>query len=128
MSLRNHETGRPSFRDLGSRDRVLNYTQVKSILTSLTLLIFTGTHGCRSPALRRCSLFHKYVCLIFRSTACIENLDLAVVVAYYSDRFKVRGPFILLFLPITIAGYVLAIAATTNTARYAAVFLIAAGL
>jgi hypothetical protein len=29
---------------------------------------------------------------------------------------------------MTIAGYILAIAAATNTARYAAVFLIAAGL
>jgi hypothetical protein len=58
----------------------------------------------------------------------VEYLNIAVVVAYYSDHFKIRGPVILLFLPMTIAGYVLAIAATTNTARYAAVFLIAAGL
>ena len=126
MSLRGYGTDPPSFQDLGSRERVLNYTQVKSILTQLTLLMFTGIHGCRSPALRRRSLAHKYVC--YRSTVCVENLNIAVVVAYYSDRFKVRGPFILLFLPITIAGYILAIAATTNTARYAAVFLIAAGL
>jgi len=34
----------------------------------------------------------------------------------------------LLFLPITMAGYILIIAAKTNTQRYAAVFLIAAGI
>ncbi|KAI0068665.1 MFS transporter [Artomyces pyxidatus] len=53
---------------------------------------------------------------------------LTVIVAYISDRYKLRGPLILICLPVTIAGYILAIAATTNEARYAAVFLIATGL
>ncbi|CDO71341.1 hypothetical protein BN946_scf184908.g99 [Trametes cinnabarina] len=48
--------------------------------------------------------------------------------AIASDRLKWRGPFILMFLPITMAGYILAIAAKTNTQRYAAVFLIATGI
>lgn len=51
-----------------------------------------------------------------------------VVVAILSDHFKWRGPFILIFLPISIAGYILAIAATTDNARYAAVFLMATGV
>ncbi|KAH9951706.1 MFS general substrate transporter [Amylocystis lapponica] len=51
-----------------------------------------------------------------------------VLVAYISDRVKWRGPFILMFLPLTIAGYILIIAAKTNTQRYAAVFLIALGV
>jgi len=90
--------------------------------------MLTGTYGWRSPALRRRCRAHKYVvCRYFDSQLCWEH-EYPVVVAHYSDRFKARGPFILLFLPITIAGYTLAIAATSDTARYAAVFLIAAGL
>nr|VWO95190.1 Ras GTPase activator [Ganoderma boninense] len=51
-----------------------------------------------------------------------------VVVAIASDKLKLRGPFILIFLPITIAGYILAIAAKDNVQRYAAVFLMATGI
>ncbi|KAJ7179140.1 MFS transporter [Mycena filopes] len=51
-----------------------------------------------------------------------------MVVAILSDRLKWRGPFILICLPFAIAGYILAIAATTNAQRYGAVFLIAAGV
>ncbi|KAI0775937.1 major facilitator superfamily domain-containing protein [Trametes elegans] len=58
----------------------------------------------------------------------VPAVVLTVVVAVLSDRLKWRGPFILMFLPITMAGYILAIVAKTNTERYAAVFLIAAGL
>ncbi|KAJ6613475.1 MFS transporter [Mycena sp. CBHHK59/15] len=53
---------------------------------------------------------------------------LTVIVAVLSDRLKWRGPFILICLPFSIAGYILAIVATTNAARYGAVFLIAAGI
>lgn len=53
---------------------------------------------------------------------------LTVVVAYFSDRLKWRGPFILICLPMTIIGYIVAITAQTNTGRYAAVFLMAAGV
>lgn len=53
---------------------------------------------------------------------------LTVVVAYLSDRWQWRGIFILLCLPFSIAGYITAIAATSNNTRYAAVFLMAAGV
>lgn len=53
---------------------------------------------------------------------------LTVVVAYLSDRLKWRGPCILMCLPLPIAGYILAIRATNDYARYAAVFLMAAGI
>lgn len=68
-----------------------------------------------------------------------------MVVAFLADYKKWRGPFILICLPVTIAGilssymdisrrlnlilgYILAIKAETNDARYAAVFLMAAGV
>ncbi|TFK75926.1 MFS general substrate transporter [Pluteus cervinus] len=53
---------------------------------------------------------------------------LTVVVAIFGDRLKWRGPSILICLPFTITGYIMAIAAHTNQVRYAAVFLIAAGV
>ncbi|KAI0313917.1 MFS general substrate transporter [Amylostereum chailletii] len=58
----------------------------------------------------------------------IPAVVLTIVVAFLADRYKLRGTLIIILLPITIAGYILAIAATTNEVRYAAVFLIATGL
>jgi MFS family permease len=52
---------------------------------------------------------------------------LTVVVAFLSDRLKWRGPFILICLPLAIIGYIIAITAETNKARYIAVFFMAAG-
>ncbi|KAM5540381.1 hypothetical protein V8D89_005839 [Ganoderma adspersum] len=51
-----------------------------------------------------------------------------VIVAIASDKLRWRGPFILIFLPITIVGYILAIAAKNNIQRYVAVFLMATGI
>ncbi|KAK7695994.1 hypothetical protein QCA50_000634 [Cerrena zonata] len=53
---------------------------------------------------------------------------LTVLVSIGADKLKWRGPFILLFLPLTMVGYIVAIVAKDNTTRYAAVFLIAAGI
>jgi MFS family permease len=53
---------------------------------------------------------------------------LTVLVAFLSDRLRWRGPFILILLPIAIIGYIVAITTETNTGRYAAVFLMAAGV
>ncbi|TFY63408.1 hypothetical protein EVJ58_g3274 [Rhodofomes roseus] len=58
----------------------------------------------------------------------VPAVVLTVAVAVAGDRFRMRGPFILLFLPISIAGYILAIVAKNDTQRYAAVFLIASGM
>ncbi|RPD67314.1 MFS general substrate transporter [Lentinus tigrinus ALCF2SS1-7] len=58
----------------------------------------------------------------------VPAVVLTVVVSILSDKLKWRGPFILIFLPISMAGYILAIAAKTNTQRYAAVFLMATGI
>ncbi|KAF9009084.1 MFS transporter [Cyathus striatus] len=53
---------------------------------------------------------------------------LTVVVAILSDRLKWRGPFILICLPLAIIGYIMAITTNSNTVRYVAVFLMAAGV
>ncbi|KAI0347207.1 MFS general substrate transporter [Trametopsis cervina] len=51
-----------------------------------------------------------------------------LVVAVLSDKLKWRGPFMLIFLPIAWAGYLLAVLAKTNGQRYIAVHLMATGL
>lgn len=53
---------------------------------------------------------------------------LTIVVAFVADRFKMRGPMILICLPLNIIGYIMIITAKSNEVRYAAVFLIATGL
>jgi len=58
----------------------------------------------------------------------VPAVVLTVVVAYLSDRLQWRGILICICLPVAIAGYIVAITAKTNTGRYAAVFLMAAGV
>ncbi|THH19789.1 hypothetical protein EW146_g1463 [Bondarzewia mesenterica] len=58
----------------------------------------------------------------------VPAVVLTVVVAVISDRYKMRGPLILLCLPLTIIGYIIAIAAKSNEIRYVAVFFMATGL
>ncbi len=48
-----------------------------------------------------------------------------LIVSYFADRLKVRGPFIMGLLPVGIIGYGLLVATTDNRARYAGTFLIA---
>ncbi|THU81824.1 MFS general substrate transporter [Dendrothele bispora CBS 962.96] len=58
----------------------------------------------------------------------VPAVVLTPIVSYFSDRLRWRGIFMLILIPIAIIGYIIAITATTNTARYAAVFLMATGL
>ncbi|KAF9254617.1 MFS general substrate transporter [Marasmius fiardii PR-910] len=53
---------------------------------------------------------------------------LTVLVAYLSDRWNARAPFILALLPLPIAGYTMMILSKSVKVRYAAVFLITTGL
>ena len=53
---------------------------------------------------------------------------LTVVAAYLSDRLPSRGPIILCFLPLSIAGYAILRTTTHNHVKYGSLFLIASGL
>lgn len=53
---------------------------------------------------------------------------LVIVVAYFADRYRMRTPFILALLPISMVGYIMLIASINNSVRYAAVFLVALGV
>ncbi|KAI0796794.1 MFS general substrate transporter [Abortiporus biennis] len=58
----------------------------------------------------------------------VPAVVLTVVVAIASDKLRLRGPFILIFLPITMIGYIISIVAKNNTQRYIGVFFIASGI
>jgi len=51
-----------------------------------------------------------------------------LVTAYYSDKVKNRGYFIVGGAIIGICGYIMLLAANTNAVRYAGTFLIAIGV
>lgn len=51
-----------------------------------------------------------------------------VIAAYVSDRRKIRGPVMLCFLPLSIAGYAIIRSVHDNHVRYGALFLMAGGL
>lgn len=53
---------------------------------------------------------------------------MVLIVAYFSDKTKMRGPYIMGFLPISIIGYIILVVTKNNNARYAAVFLICFGI
>ncbi|KIL65770.1 hypothetical protein M378DRAFT_76430 [Amanita muscaria Koide BX008] len=50
-----------------------------------------------------------------------------VAVAFLSDHTRLRDPFIIALLPLTMMGYIIAIVATTNKVRYIGACFIAAG-
>jgi len=53
---------------------------------------------------------------------------LTVVAAYISDRIPARGPIMLAFLPLSIAGYAIIRSTTKVHVKYGALFLMASGL
>ncbi|CAH7669020.1 major facilitator superfamily domain-containing protein [Phakopsora pachyrhizi] len=65
---------------------------------------------------------------LFASFPYLPASALVVIVAFFGDKLQLRGPVVVTLLPITILGYVLAIIADSAKMRYAAVFLMAAGI
>jgi hypothetical protein len=51
-----------------------------------------------------------------------------LVTAYYSDRLKNRGYFVIAGAILGICGYIMLLTATTNAVRYAGTFLVAIGV
>lgn len=57
---------------------------------------------------------------LFSAWPYIPASVVAIAVAYLCDRLKLRQPFVLVLLPITMVGYIMQIAATRTSVRYAA--------
>lgn len=51
-----------------------------------------------------------------------------LITAYYSDKVKNRGLFIVVGSVVGICGYIMMLVAKTNAVRYAGTFLIAIGV
>lgn len=90
--------------------------------------MFTDVSHCSQSLLTSPLSYSQVYTSSYANHSSADFLLAAVLVAYMGDRFKMRGPFILMFLPLAITGYILAVAAKTDSVRYAAVFLMSAGL
>ncbi|EST09593.1 Major facilitator superfamily [Kalmanozyma brasiliensis GHG001] len=53
---------------------------------------------------------------------------LVIIVAYLSDKTRMRGPFMLALLPLSMIGYIMLLATNDAKVKYGATFLIALGL
>jgi|TARA_R110002003_G_scaffold129_3_gene12084 sugar phosphate permease len=51
-----------------------------------------------------------------------------LITAYYSDKLKNRGYFIVGGAIVGVCGYIMLLVATTNSVRYAGTFLVAIGV
>ena len=51
-----------------------------------------------------------------------------LLVGHFSDRFRVRGPFMLAGLVLAVSGYIILIASKRSNVQYGGTFLIAAGI
>ncbi len=53
---------------------------------------------------------------------------LVIIIAYFADKTRVRGPFMLALLPISMIGYIMLLATNDPKVKYGATFLIALGV
>ncbi|KAJ9480086.1 putative High-affinity nicotinic acid transporter (putative) [Pseudozyma hubeiensis] len=53
---------------------------------------------------------------------------LVIIIAYLADKTRMRGPFILALLPLSMIGYIMLLATNDAKVKYGATFLIALGL
>lgn len=65
---------------------------------------------------------------LYSSFPYLPASGLVVIVAFIADKLQLRGPMVVMLLPLTIVGYILGLVATTNTVRYVGVFFMAAGI
>ncbi|EGG12405.1 uncharacterized protein MELLADRAFT_32692 [Melampsora larici-populina 98AG31] len=58
----------------------------------------------------------------------LYTFRMVIVVARVSDKARIRGPLVLVLLPISVAGYILACLSRSPRVRYASVFLMTTGI
>ncbi|KAA1088784.1 hypothetical protein PGTUg99_029048 [Puccinia graminis f. sp. tritici] len=72
--------------------------------------------------------YHGTQAQLYSSFPYLPASGLVVIVAFAADKLQLRGPMVVMLLPLTIIGYILGLVATTNTVRYVGVFFMAAGI
>ncbi|PWY99042.1 MFS transporter, partial [Testicularia cyperi] len=53
---------------------------------------------------------------------------MVIIVAYLADKTRMRGPYILMLLPVSMIGYIMLLATNDARVKYGATFLIALGI
>ena len=97
----------------------LSYLAILTALYSFGLFIPTIVEGLGYSAVRA---------QLFTVPPYAVAAVLTVIAAYLSDRIPSRGPIMLCFLPLSIAGYAIIRTTTHDHVKYGALFLIAGGL
>ncbi|KNZ55883.1 hypothetical protein VP01_2556g6 [Puccinia sorghi] len=72
--------------------------------------------------------YHGTQAQLYSSFPYLPASVLVVVIAFMADKLQMRGPMVMMLLPLTIVGYAMALAAKTNALRYLSVFFMAAGI
>jgi MFS family permease len=109
-------------------DAVLSIRTWLSALAYLAILTALYSFGLFQPTIIQGLGYTAVRAQLFSVPPYAVAALLTVIASYVSDRYKMRGPIMLCFLPLSIAGYAI-IANTSNLhAKYGALFLIAAGL
>jgi MFS family permease len=97
----------------------LAYFAILSALYSFGLFVPTIVQGLGYSAIRA---------QLFSVPPYAVAAALTVVAAYASDKYKMRGPIMLCFLPLSIIGYAIISHTHNNHVKYGALFLMAGGL
>ncbi|CAL1700967.1 unnamed protein product [Somion occarium] len=132
------ELSQPKLETIHQEHEVFEWGEVKRGLSDVQVWLLTLTYMGVVVSLYSFSLFLPTIVagLGYRGGAAqlhtvppyVPAMVLTVLLSVISDRTKLRGPFVLLFLPIAIIAYIISIVAKNNTQRYVAIFLIASGI
>lgn len=72
--------------------------------------------------------YHATTAQLFTVPPNMAAFFTVLITAYYSDKLKSRGYFIIAGAILAIGGYIMLLAASTNAVRYAGTFLVAIGV
>ncbi|KAH9823264.1 major facilitator superfamily domain-containing protein [Melampsora americana] len=65
---------------------------------------------------------------LFSSYPYLPAAGMVIIVALVSDKARIRGPLVLVLLPISVAGYIMACLSRSSRVRYASVFFMTMGI
>ncbi|KAJ9092764.1 hypothetical protein QFC19_008619 [Naganishia cerealis] len=123
---------------LGADAERFSWTQVNRAIFSIQTWLSASAYFCILTALYSFGLFVPTIINGLGYTAVRAQLfsvppyavaaALTVLAAFVSDRYKIRGPVMLCFLPLSIIGYAIIRTTKGNSVKYGALFLMASGL
>ncbi len=99
------------------RHGILPHLQLPLLVSPLPPTILKGIYPTIST-----TVFNSY------STTLRPATILVVIIAYLADKSRMRGPFILALLPLSMIGYIMLLVTHSPKVKYGATFLIALGI